>query len=48
MGKGELVECLKCVCVWLMLGYTHPVETGGVLVMYLCLGCGGVAEELVP
>ena len=27
------------------LGFTNPVETGGVLVM--CLGCGGVCGEWV-
>ena len=24
------------------LGFTNPVETGGVLDVYLCLGCGSV------
>ena len=40
---------MKCACVWLGvgvsrlgLGFTNPVETGGVWDLYLCLGCGGV------
>ena len=26
------------------LGFTNPVETGGVLDVYMCLGCGGVGS----
>ena len=29
------------------LGFTNPVETGGVLDMCLCFGCGGVGGEWV-
>ena len=29
------------------LGFTNHVVTGGVLDVCLCLGCGGVAGELV-
>ena len=48
------MECVKCVCVWfgaayeemevrgLGLGFTNPVQTGGVLDVCPCLGCGGV------
>ena len=46
------MECVTCVCVWLGeggewmrelgLGFTNPVEAGGVLDMCLCFGCGGV------
>ena len=51
----ELVEYVRCVCVWLGaalvergvgglgLGFTNPVETGGVLDVCLCFACGGVA-----
>ena len=45
---------MTCVCVWLgavwaergvselVLGFTNPVGTGGMLDMCLCFGCGGV------
>ena len=29
------------------LGFINPVVTGGVLDVYLCLGCGGVGVEWV-
>ena len=31
----------------LVLGFTNPVGTGGVLDMCLCFGCGGVGGEWV-
>ena len=53
----ELVEYMRCVCVWLWaesewmrglgLGFTNPVGTGGALDVCLCLGCGGVCGEWV-
>ena len=47
------MEYVGCVCVWLGaawvewmrglgLGFTNPVEIGGVLYVCLCLSCGGV------
>ena len=38
--RGEWIRLLG-------LGFTNPVETGGVLDVCLCLGCGGVGGELV-
>ena len=42
VGRGEWMRGLS-----LGLGFTNPVETGGVLDACLCLGCGGVGGELV-
>ena len=50
MGCEELVEYVRCVCVWLgaawvrglCMDFTNPVGTGGVLDVCLCFGCDGV------
>ena len=52
MRREELVECVRCVCVWLGIGgecmrglgygLTNPVGTGIVLYVCLFLGFGGV------
>ena len=38
--RGELMRGLG-------LGFTNPVETGGVLEVCLCLDCGGICGEWV-
>ena len=50
VGCEELVEYVRCVCVWLGvawvesglgLGFTNPVGTGECWTC-VCFGCGGV------
>ena len=53
-GVGETGEMCMCLArggvdgEWIRglgMGFINYVETGGVLDVYLCLGCGGVVES---
>ena len=47
IGSGWLERRVGEWVSGLVLGFTTPVGTGGMLDMCLCLGCGGVGGEWV-